>query len=57
MARRVVAAETELPVRLRVGDAEEVEVGTLTVGAAEETPSGLADFLRAVADVLERVTP
>lgn len=56
-----MSAEVVFPVRIRVGDTEEAEIGTVTVDLATGNVAalygGLADFFRAVADDLDKRTP
>lgn len=43
-----------LPVFLRAGDGEEVQVGTIEAASVAEAQAGIPDFLRAAADAVEQ---
>lgn len=51
--------EAVFPVRIRVGDTEEAQIGTVTLDLAAEGPEALprelANFLRAVANYLDEM--
>lgn len=55
-----MSAEVVFPVRIRVGDTEEAEIGTVTIDLAAEgigaLHGALAGFLRTVADCLDKVS-
>ncbi|MFI8988662.1 hypothetical protein ACIG63_27240 [Streptomyces antimycoticus] len=48
-----MAASVTLPVFIRVGDGEEVQIGTITADSANEMQAAQADLLRAVAGEIE----
>ena len=54
-----MSAEAVFPVRIRVGDTEEAQIGTVTLDLAAEgieaLPGELANFLRSVANYLDEM--